>query len=146
MRKYILIIAASFLTSFAYSQSNTEEVDIIQAAFGIAKKEIVSAFVQPSDSQSEAFWTLYDQYEAQRKVFGKKRIALLEQYAEQYENMTSEQADAFTTKALALQKKTDKLIASYYKESKEGSGWPGCHPVLPGRELHSDWCQNRIDG
>ena len=26
--------------------------------------------------------------------------------------MTSEQADAFTTKALALQKKTDKLIAT----------------------------------
>ena len=121
MRKYILIIAASFLTSFAYSQSNTEEVDIIQAAFGIAKKEIVSAFVQPSDSQSEAFWTLYDQYETQRKVFGKERITLLEQYAEQYENMTSEQADAFTTKALALQKKTDKLIASYYKKVKKAA-------------------------
>ena len=47
----------------------------------------------------------------QRKVLGKERIALLEQYAQQYENLTAEQADAWTTKAMALQKKTDKLIA-----------------------------------
>ena len=105
MKKYILIIAASFLTSFAFTQSYTEEVDLMQAAFGMAKKDIVSAFVQPSASQSEAFWTLYDEYETARKDLGKERIALLEQYAEQYETMTSEQADAWTTKAHGTSKK-----------------------------------------
>ena len=110
MKKYILIVAALFLASFAYTQSNTEEVDLMQAAFGMGKKDIVSAFVNPSASQSEAFWTLYDEYETQRKVLGKERIALLEQYAQQYETMTSEQADAWTTKVIELQKKTDKLI------------------------------------
>ena len=118
MRKYVLIIAASLITSFAFAQSNAEEVDLIQAAFGMAKKDIVSAFVQPTASQSDAFWKLYDEYETQRKVLGKERIALIEQFAKQYENMTSEQADAFTTKALALQKKTDKLIETYYKKVK----------------------------
>ena len=90
----------------------------MQAAFGMAKKDMVSAFVQPSDSQSDAFWKLYDEYETARKELGKERIVLLEQYAEQYENMTAEQADASTTKALELQKKTDKLIATYYKKVK----------------------------
>jgi hypothetical protein len=118
MKKYILIIAAAFLTSIAFSQSYTEEVDLLQAAFGMAKKEIVSAFVTPSTSQSEAFWALYDEYETQRKALGKERIALIEQFAKQYENMTAEQADVFTNKALALQKKTDKLIATYYKKVK----------------------------
>jgi len=116
MKKYILIIAVSFMTSLAFAQSYTEEVDLIQAAFGMAKKDIVSAFVQPSSSQSEAFWKLYDEYEITRKALGKERIALLEQFAQQYANMTSEQADDFTTKALALQKRTDKLIATYYKK------------------------------
>jgi hypothetical protein len=118
MKKYLLIIAVSCITSLSFSQSYTEEVDLMQAAFGMAKKEIVSAFVHPSASQSEAFWTLYDQYETQRKVLGKERIALIEQYANQYENMTGEQADAWLTKVKALQKKTDKLIATYYKKVK----------------------------
>jgi len=118
MKKYILIIAAAFLTSVAYTQSYTEEVDLMQAAFGMAKKDLVSAFVQPSVSQADAFWALYDEYETARKELGKERIALLEQFARQYANMTAEQADAFTTKALALQKKTDKLIATYYKKVK----------------------------
>ena len=121
MKKYLLILVASIFTSVAFSQSSTEEVDLMQAAFGMAKKDIVSAFVQPSTAQSDAFWTLYDAYETQRKVLGKERIVLLEQYAEQYETLTSEQADAWTTKALALQKKTDKLIATYYKKVKAAS-------------------------
>jgi hypothetical protein len=118
MKKYLLIIVASFFTSFAFAQSYSEEVDLIQAAFGMAKKDLVSAFVQPAASQSDAFWALYDEYETQRKELGKERIALLEQFAKQYANMTSEQADDFTSKALALQKKTDKLIATYYKKVK----------------------------
>jgi len=121
MKKYLLIVAVSFLTSLAFAQSYTEEVDLMQAAFGMAKKDIVSAFVQPSASESDAFWAVYDQYETARKELGKERIVLLEQYAKQYENMTSEQADAWTTKALALQKKTDKLIATYYKKVKAAS-------------------------
>jgi len=121
MKKYLLILVAAFFTSSVFAQSSTEEVDLMQAAFGMAKKDIVSAFVQPSASESDAFWAVYDQYETARKELGKERIVLLEQYAKQYENMTSEQADAWTTKALALQKKTDKLIATYYKKVKAAS-------------------------
>ena len=118
MKKYTCILAALFVVSVVLGQSYSEEVDLMQAAFGMAKKDMVSAFVQPSDSQSDAFWKLYDEYETARKELGKERIVLLEQYAEQYENMTAEQADASTTKALELQKKTDKLIATYYKKVK----------------------------
>jgi hypothetical protein len=118
MKKYLFIFAALFFTSIAFAQTYTEEVDLMQAAFGMAKKDVVSAFVQPSASQSDAFWKLYDEYETQRKVLGKERIALIEQYAKQYENMTSDQADAWMSKVIALQKKTDKLISTYYKKVK----------------------------
>jgi hypothetical protein len=114
MKKYILIIAVLFVASFAKAQSNKEEVDLMQAAFGMDKKAVVMEFVHPSETQKDAFWKLYDEYETQRKTFGKQRIELLEQYAKQYENMTSEQTDAWTKKVIDLQGKTDKLIVSYY--------------------------------
>jgi len=118
MKKYLLIAAALFMASFAWSQSNKEEVDLVQAAFGMDKKAVVADFVKPSDAQKDAFWKVYDEYETQRKELGKQRITLLEQYADQYQKMTSEQADAWTKKVIALQQKTDALIVTYYGKVK----------------------------
>jgi hypothetical protein len=118
MKKYILIIASLFLASFAYTQSNKEEVDFMQAAFGMDKKAVVADFVKPSAAQKDAFWKLYDEYETQRKALGKQRIGLLEQYANQYQTMTGEQADVWTKKVIELQKTTDNLIVTYYSKVK----------------------------
>jgi hypothetical protein len=118
MKKYILLIAVLFMASFAIAQSNKEEVDLMQAAFGMDKKAAVADFVKPSATQKDAFWKLYDEYETQRKVLGKQRIELLQQYAAQYQTMTSEQADVWTKKVIELQKKTDNLIVTYYDKIK----------------------------
>jgi hypothetical protein len=118
MKQYLFIIAALFLASFAYSQSNKEEIDLVQAAFGMDKKEVVADFVQPSETQKAAFWKLYDEYETQRKDLGKQRIVLLQQYADHYFDMTGDQADAWTKKVIELQKKTDNLIVTYYGKIK----------------------------
>jgi hypothetical protein len=118
MKKYSLIIAALFMAAFAYSQSNNEEVEFMQAAFGMDKKAIVADYVKPAATQKDAFWKVYDEYETKRKELGKQRIVLLTQYADQYQTMTSEQADAWTKKVIDLQKKTDKLVETYYKKVK----------------------------
>lgn len=118
MKKITLLLAALFMASIAYTQSNKEEIDLVQAAFGMDKKDIVADFVQLSDAQKDAFWTLYDEYETKRKELGRERIVLLQQYAEQYMKMTSEQADEWTKKVMVLQGKTDKLIGTYYEKVK----------------------------
>lgn len=121
MKNYILITIAMLIASFAFSQSQKEEVDLIQAAFGMEKKDVVSDFVQPSDAQKDAFWKIYDEYETQRKELGKQRIVLLQQYAQEYLTMTSEQADEWTGKVIDLQKKTDALIVTYYGKVKKAT-------------------------
>ena len=118
MKKYFLIISALFLASFAGAQSNKEEIDLVQAAFGRDKKAVVADFVKPSAIQKDAFWKLYDEYETQRKELGRQRIDLLKQYADHYFDFTSDQADAWTKKVIELQKKTDNLIATYYGKVK----------------------------
>lgn len=118
MKKYLLLISVLFLTSFAWSQSNKEEIDLMQAAFGRDKKAVVADFVKPSPAQKDAFWKLYDEYETQRKELGRQRIDLLKQYADHYFDFTPEQADAWTKQVITLQKKTDDLIATYYGKVK----------------------------
>ena len=118
MKKYILIFAALFMVSYAYTQSNKEEIDLLQAAFGMDKKSIVQDFVKPSDAQKDAFWKLYNEYETQRKELGKQRIELLKEYAGHFLDMNSEQADTWTKKVIKLQKETDNLIVTYYNKVK----------------------------
>ena len=121
MKKYILISVALFLASFVYSQTNNSEVELIQAAIGMTKKDAVKEYIQVSDAQKDAFWQLYDEYETQRKDLGKQRIDLLVQYSKEYRSMTNEQADAWIKKVIELQGKTDKLIVTYFKKIKKAT-------------------------
>ena len=122
MKKVSLILATIFLfTGFIKAQTNKEEVDIMQAAFGMEKKAMVAEFVQLDATQKDAFWKLYDEYETQRKTYGKQRIDLLLEYNNTYEKMTNETADAWMNKALDLSKKTDALLLSYYKKVKKAT-------------------------
>ncbi|MEI7491573.1 MAG: hypothetical protein WCK92_09255 [Bacteroidota bacterium] len=118
MKKYIFLIAVLFVSSFAWAQSNKEEIDLVQAAFGKDKKAVVAEFVKVTPAQKDAFWKLYDLYETQRKALGRERIDLLKQYADHYFDFTPVQADEWTKKVIALQKKTDDLIVIYYGKVK----------------------------
>ena len=102
MKNYVLIMVALFMASFAYSQTETEEIDLIQSIFGVEKQEVVADFVQPADAQKDAFWKLYDEYETERKELGKQRIVLLQQYAAEYLTMTSELLEAANERFEAL--------------------------------------------
>ena len=119
MKNITLLMAALMIAALSYAQTNKEEVDLVQAAFGMEKKAVVANFVHPTDLQKDAFWKLYDEYEVTRKENGKKRIQLLEQYAEQYSTMTDEQADAWMKEVLKLSAATDKLIVTYYNKIKK---------------------------
>lgn len=121
MKKISLLLVAFLFATVTYSQSNKEEVDLFQAAMGMQKKEVVANFVHPGDAQKDAFWKIYDEYEAIRKENGQKRIKLLEQYADTYATMTDAQADAWMKDVLKLQSATDALIVTYYNKVKKAT-------------------------
>jgi len=98
------------------AQSAKEEVDFIQSIFGMEKKALVAEFVQPEDSQKDAFWKLYDEYETARKELGKKRIELLLKYGENFENLNNELARQLLKEILYLTQKNDKLLLTYVKK------------------------------
>jgi len=119
MKKVTLLLSALFLVALVNAQSNKEEVDLMQSSFGMEKKAMVAEFVQVDAAQKDAFWVLYDEYETARKDLGKRRIELLNQYAENYDKLTNEFADTWTKEVLDLGKKTDALIVTYYNKVKK---------------------------
>jgi hypothetical protein len=120
--KKLLVIAVMFVSFASVAQSNKEDVDLIQSIYGKEKKAIVAEFIKLEGAQSDAFWKLYDEYENERKVLGKQRIALLERYASSYMTLDDANTDQLMKDMIALGTKTDKLIGTYYGKMKKASG------------------------
>ena len=120
--KKLVILSAICLPFMVCAQSNKEDVDLIQSIYGKEKKAIVAEFIQLEGTQKDAFWKLYDEYETKRKELGKKRIALLERYAENYATLD----DATTSKLIkdtsTLGMQTDKLITTYHGKIEKACG------------------------
>ncbi len=119
MKKVVFIIAFVAFSSSVMAQSAQEEVDMLQSVFGMEKKAMVAEFIQLEGAQSDAFWTLYDEYEAKRKQLGQRRLALLEAYADTYDSMNDATAEAILKDMMSLQTATDKLISTYAKKIKK---------------------------
>ncbi|HSO88441.1 MAG TPA: hypothetical protein VLQ91_17950, partial [Draconibacterium sp.] len=109
MKKLTLLFVAIFSAVVINAQSNVEEVDLVQSVFGMEKKAIVAEFVSVPDAGKDAFWALYDEYEAKRKDLGKRRLELLNQYAENYDKLTNEMAESWTKEVISISAKTDDL-------------------------------------
>jgi hypothetical protein len=120
MKKVALFLTAILMFgSLAKAQSNKEEIDLMQAAFGMDKKSFIEGFVEVMPAQKDAFWKLYDEYETSRKDLGKKRIELYLKYDKTFDKMTTADADAFMKSVMDLSVKTDALISSYYEKIKK---------------------------
>lgn len=123
MKKTILVIVSAVLfTAGLHAQTNKEEIDFFQSVFGMEKKAIVAEFVQTEGEAGEAFWTLYDQYETERKELGLNRLDLINEYASNYNALSNEKMDELVTKMIKQKSSTDKLVNKYYKKIKSASG------------------------
>ena len=123
MIKKISLTGFALLFSIAaISQTANEELGIIQDLFGMEKKAAVAQFLNSGGEVSEDFWEVYDAYEAERKALGKKRMDILEKYAEKYYELDDANTEAIMKETIALSKSYDKLVVKYYKKVKKTSG------------------------
>ncbi|MGB5242791.1 MAG: hypothetical protein WBN50_04200 [Lutimonas sp.] len=117
------VLALGFLlaaSNISFAQSVQEEVDMYQAVFGMEKKALTLEFL--NNEGDVAFWSLYDQYEVERKLLGQKRLQLLANYVDNYGQMTNEKTDELMKATMTQKKSLDKLIDKYYKKIKKSSG------------------------
>ena len=117
-----LSLALIFSIFLVQGQSNIDEVELLQSAYGMEKKAIVEGFIKLDKTKSDAFWMTYEQYEVDRKDLGKKRIEILSDYAENYEKMSDEKMDEIVKMTLKQQKDLTKLIGKSYKKIKSTVG------------------------
>ena len=119
MKKTILFFLGLVCSFQIMAQSEDQYLGMVRDIIQSEKKAVIAEEVEFTDAESAPFWALYDEYEAKSYVIHDKRIAIIKEFAVNYENLTDEKADEIYTDALNFQKELLKLKTTYYKKFKK---------------------------
>lgn len=80
------------------------------------KRAVFAQNLQLTDSESRAFWPVYDEYDAKLKKINDQFLTLVDEYAAKFGSITDADATAMLKKKMALEKQRDDLKQVYTKK------------------------------
>jgi len=83
---------------------------------GQDRRNIVKANMLLTETESARFWPLYDEYRAERKKIGDRRVRLVTDFLAQKDSMTEDEARTLANEDFAIEKDTSELKAKWYKK------------------------------
>src|SRR5215218_8240166 len=98
MKKILLVLVCTVYTFGLYAQTSDAEAEAIVNLLGVQKKEAISKLVPVTGKDSVAFWKIYNEYQQSNKGTARDRMALYENTARAYSNLTPGIADSLAVK------------------------------------------------
>jgi hypothetical protein len=107
------------------TQSPDQDIQLLKSNIRSQKKQIVAANLDLTDAESEKFWPVYNRYaEDLAKIYDNK-IALFQEYLENHDSMSGEQAESYLRRRAAVEEDIMQVRLKYLPEFRK---------VLTGRE------------
>jgi hypothetical protein len=119
--KLIVVLLAVFFSGIAYTtyaQTSDAEAEAVVNLLGVQKREAVAKLVYVSHADSAAFWKIYDEYDQINRKTAKSRLALYENTARSYSNLTPAIADSLANQYFANRLNQEQTLQEYYKKIK----------------------------
>ena len=107
-----------------YRVPSDEEIQLLQKDIRLKRKQIIAANMDLTEAESEKFWPVYEQYNAELSAVNDAKISLLKEYVLTYSALTDQQAESYVHRWAALDESTNQLRAKYF---------PIFHQVLSGK-------------
>jgi len=105
----------------AQSQELNEQayIRLLRADLKTKKKQIVTDTMQLTDQQGAIFWPIYRQYDAEQTKLGDQKLTMVQDYAQNFLNMSNEKADQLAQRVMALDDQRSALRRKYYDLMKK---------------------------
>ena len=118
--KTILFITGLILMiSPVFAQSFADYLEVAREVLKTEKKAVVAEAMELTDAERAPFWALYNEYQAELYKVHTERVNIIKNFAENYESLTDEKADALWNSTMAYQTQLLKLNKTYYKKFKK---------------------------
>ena len=99
-----------------------EYIKLLRSDVRQGKAEIMGAVMQLDIDQSAKFWPIYDEYDAELTKLNNLRLANMQDYVKNYDDMTDAKADELVQKAMDYRKQRMELVGKYYARVKAALG------------------------
>ena len=93
-------------------------VELLRSDLRSQKVAIITELMTFSEDEDAKFWPVYREYETELAKVNDDRLALIKDYAAQYEKLTDEVADRLARGALDVEARRTALKAKYYDRFK----------------------------
>jgi hypothetical protein len=114
--------AARSPASDAQKKNIQAYIELMRTSVRDQKAEIMGAVMQLDIDESAKFWPIYSEYDAELTKVNNLRVQNIQDYAQNYAQMTDEKADELIQKAFDYQKQRSELLAKYYERMKQSLG------------------------
>ena len=105
--------------------SPDQDIEMLKSNLRSQKKQIVAANMDLTDAEAEKFWPVYDRYASDLAKIYDTKIALLQEYLENNDTMSGDQAESYLRRRATIEQDVMQLRLKYLPEFRK---------VLSGRE------------
>jgi uncharacterized protein YnzC (UPF0291/DUF896 family) len=113
-----LVVSLAGLPALAQDKP-ADNMQIVRDKIKADKKLFVAEVMNLTDSEAKGFWPVYDSYQKDLGKIHDKSIALINEYAKNYQSMTNELAKKLTDDFVAIQADHQKLRESYLPQFRK---------------------------
>src|SRR5262249_26371323 len=83
---------------------------------------IITEMMEFDEKQASTFWPIYRDYDAEISKLGDERVAIIQEYANNFDKMTDDIADKLATRAIDLEARRRAATAKVYDNVKKALG------------------------
>jgi hypothetical protein len=108
----ILFVLLSSMSLFAQD----DFIELIRQDLKTQKVAVITETMNFTEAESNAFWPVYREYDFEATKLADERLAIIKDYAANFENMTDAKAKELIDRSIKNQENRLKLRKKYFKE------------------------------
>ena len=116
MKKLILLFAIIGFGISSYAQQANDYMEVTRAALKTEKKAMIAEVMSLTQEESEPFWALYNEFQGKLYTANTKYFNIINEFAENFENMSSEKANDLMKRKFSYDTEILKLKKTYFKK------------------------------
>jgi hypothetical protein len=137
MKKVLFVFTAVVMSISIHAQTDNDYLELTREVLKAEKKAAVTEAMQLTETESQPFWNLYNEYQTKLYLVQNKRIAIIKEFSEHYESLSGEKADELWVNSMKYRQELLKLKKSYYNKFKK--------VVSPGKAARFMQLENKIE-
>jgi len=116
MKKFLLLITIILMGIQVSAQQENDYLEVSREVLKTEKKAIIAELMQLSQEESAVFWPLYNEFQNKMYEVNTRKVNLIMDFAENFENMSSEKATDLINTFQSIEMELLKLDKTYAKK------------------------------